>query len=119
MKSTAADYRLTVNEQVDDRNDFYKATWAACQKLADDYLRIKRQYKISSWILTAAAYNYGMGNMSSNIRRQGKDYFLMDLNQETSVYVYKLIAVKELLNILNYISGISGITFLMQSHPIN
>jgi hypothetical protein len=96
MPATATDYNLRVNSQVDERNDFYKATWVACQVLADYYLRIKKQFKIPSWTLTAAAYNFGIGNMSSSIRRQGKDYFSMHLNQETALYVYKLIAVKEL-----------------------
>ncbi|MBK9486954.1 MAG: hypothetical protein IPO01_17765 [Chitinophagaceae bacterium] len=31
------------------------------------------------------------------IKRQGKNYFEMDLNKETAEYVYKIIAVKELL----------------------
>ncbi|HMP93722.1 MAG TPA: hypothetical protein PKD90_12660, partial [Phnomibacter sp.] len=47
--------------------------------------------------LTAAAYNFGNGNISNAIRRMGGDYFNMALNEETALYVYKIIAVKELL----------------------
>ncbi|HEX8277422.1 MAG TPA: hypothetical protein VF540_01960, partial [Segetibacter sp.] len=43
-----------------------------------------------------AAYNFGIGNIVKKIDNQGKDYFSMNLNPETAVYVYKIIAVKEL-----------------------
>ena len=96
MKPTAIDFGLVVNDQVDERNDFNKSTLAACKVLANYYLDLKRKFGISSWVLTAAAYNNGIGNIHSAINKQGKDYFQMNLNAETAVYVYKIIAVKEL-----------------------
>jgi membrane-bound lytic murein transglycosylase D len=96
MPETARELGLTVNETVDERDNIYKSTYAACKVLASYYLGIKKKYGLSSWVLTAAAYNFGIGNMSSAINRQGKDYFSMDLNPETALYVYKIIAVKEL-----------------------
>lgn len=96
MKETAGDYGLVVNETVDERYDFNKSTLAACKQLAGYYLEIKKKFGISSWVLTAAAYNNGIGKIRSAIKKQGKDYFQMNLNAETAVYVYKIIAVKEL-----------------------
>jgi len=57
---------------------------------------IRQRFGISSWVLTAAAYNTGIGNMFKKINDQGTDYFSMNLNPETALYVYKIIAVKEL-----------------------
>ncbi|MGZ5191814.1 MAG: hypothetical protein ACXWCZ_12445, partial [Flavisolibacter sp.] len=77
-------------------NDFNKSTYAACKVLANYYLYIRKQFKISSWVLTAAAYNNGIGNIQNAIKKQGTNYFQMQLNEETAAYVYKIIAVKEL-----------------------
>lgn len=96
MPETAKELGLKISESTDDRDDIYKSTYAACQVLASYYLRIKKNYNISSWVLTAAAYNLGIGAISKNINRQGKDYFSMNLNPETAMYVYKIIAIKEL-----------------------
>jgi membrane-bound lytic murein transglycosylase D len=96
MPNTAKELGLTVNETIDERNDIQKSTLAACRVLAQYYLAIRKKYKISSWALTAAAYNFGIGSIFNNIDKQGKDYFSMKLNPETAVYVYKIIAVKEL-----------------------
>lgn len=96
MPATASDYGLAITKLKDDRNDIYKSTYAACKVLADYYMYIRKMHKVSSWVLTAAAYNFGPGNISKNIKRQGGDYFSMELNAETAAYVYKIIAVKEL-----------------------
>lgn len=96
MPATARQWNLTVNESVDERTDFTKSTLAACRELASNYLNIRKTYGVSSWVLTAAAYNFGIGNIGNAIKRQGKNYFEMNLNKETAEYVYKIIAVKEL-----------------------
>jgi len=96
MPETARELGLIVNDLVDERNDFNKATYAACKVLANYYLYIRKQFGISSWVLTAAAYNNGIGNIQNAIKKQGTNYFQMQLNEETAAYVYKIIAVKEL-----------------------
>ena len=96
MPKTAMEWNLTVNEFVDERTDFDKSTYAACKLLANYYLYIRKSFGISSWVLTAAAYNNGIGNIRNAISKQGKNYFSMKLNPETAAYVYKIIAVKEL-----------------------
>lgn len=96
MDETAKDKGLNISPGKDDRDNLYKSTYAACKLFAEYYLQIKRTYGISSWVLTLAAYNFGIGNMSNAISKQGHDYFSMNLNPETAMYVYKIIAVKEL-----------------------
>lgn len=96
MPGTARQYGLVMNGALDERENINKATQAACRLLKDYYLEIFKKQKISSWVLTAAAYNFGIGNILKAIQSKGKDYFNMNLNPETAVYVYKIIAVKEL-----------------------
>ncbi len=96
MPDVAKELGLMVSINNDERNDIHKSTLAACRHLASYYMMIRKKYKISSWVLTAAAYNVGIGSIYNSINRQGKDYFSMKLNPETAVYVYKIIAVKEL-----------------------
>jgi membrane-bound lytic murein transglycosylase D len=96
MPATATELGLQVSNTTDERNNFFKSTMAACKVLASYYLLLKKNYKVSSWVLTAAAYNFGIGNITNAITKQGKDYFMMNLNPETAAYVYKIIAVKEL-----------------------
>ena len=96
MPETARELGLIVNGLVDERNNFDKSTYAACQVLANYYKHIRKKFGVSSWSLTAAAYNNGIGNIQNAIKDQGKNYFEMELNKETAEYVYKIIAVKEL-----------------------
>ena len=96
MKPTAEEWGLKVNASADERNDIYKATLAALKELARTYNMIIRHHKVSSWVLTAASYNYGSGRLYDKIRTDGKNYFTMNLNPETALYVYKIVAIKEL-----------------------
>jgi membrane-bound lytic murein transglycosylase D len=96
MPATAIQYGLVINDLIDERNDVMKSTAAAAQLLKDYYQFIYKRHKIYSWTLTAAAYNFGNGNIDKAIKSQGANYFGMNLNPETAMYVYKIIAVKEL-----------------------
>lgn len=96
MPATARDYGLRVDDIIDEREDIEKSTVAACRLIKDYYNYIFRTHKFYSWALTAAAYNFGNGNISKAIRSQGSNYYTMSLNPETAQYVYKIIAVKEL-----------------------
>ena len=96
MPATARQYQLIVNDLIDERKDFHKATMAACKELTMNYSYIQKRFSISSWVLTAAAYNNGIGIIANKIKSQGNNYFTMSLNPETAAYVYKIIAVKEL-----------------------
>lgn len=121
MPHTALGAGLNISEGSDDREDFYKSTQAACQTLIDYYRWIRNKYKISSWVLTAAAYNFGPGNIANAIKNQNSvDYFSMNLNQETASYVYKIIAVKELFEYPEYYMNDFGYNiFNALQSPVN
>lgn len=96
MPATAAQYGMIMNDVVDEREDIFKASEVGCKLLRFHYDFYKKRYQVGSWVLAAAAYNNGIGNIDKAIKRQGTDYFSMNLNPETAAYVYKIIAVKEL-----------------------
>lgn len=97
MPATARELGLTVENQYDERQHLLKSTDAACR-----YLRFLHD-RLGSWTLAAAAYNNGIGNILSSIRRQGeRDYYYLRLNAETGKYLYRIIAFKELFD--NYTS---------------
>ena len=53
MEKTAIARGLIVNSRIDERNNPLKSTIAAVQELASLYKQIQRDYKVSSWVLTA------------------------------------------------------------------
>ena len=92
MKGTALDYGLEVNSKIDERYNLEKSTIAACQYLKDSY------DKFGSWTMAAAAYNMGNSGVSRVIEEQGSNnYYNLYLNSETSRYVFRIIAVKEIM----------------------
>lgn len=96
MPATARGYGLAVGNGMDERENFDKATRLACQLMRDNYNTLRKLTGATNWPLAIAAYNFGAGNIVNAIRRQGHNYFTMSLNPETGLYVYKIIAVKEL-----------------------
>lgn len=91
MKPVAESYHLEVNEEVDERYHFEKATQAAARHI----LRYKQRF--GSWTLAAAAYNAGEGNMNKELDRQGeKSYYDLNINDETSRYIFRLLATKDI-----------------------
>ncbi len=92
LKSTAREYGLEVNSEIDERYHIEKSTRAACKFLKDSY------EKYNSWTLAAASYNVGRRRLSSEMDRQkADDYYSLLLNEETGRYVYRILAVKLLL----------------------
>ena len=94
MKKTGAYYGLEINSQIDERYHLEKATRAFCTYIKSDYKRFN-----NSWLMAAAAYNMGGTRLSKRIKEQrAKSYFDLNLNQETSRYVFRLVAIKEIMN---------------------
>ncbi len=92
LKKTAQEYGLEVNSNVDERYNVEKATEAACK-----YLKEAHQL-YGNWTLAAASYNMGMGGVNRQLARQNVDnYYDLLLNAETSRYVFRIIAAKEIL----------------------
>ncbi len=93
MSKTAPEYGLEVSYTVDERYDVEKSTRAACNYLKESY------EKFGSWSLAAASYNMGRAGVSKHLKAQGVDnYWDLHLNSETGRYVYRLLAVKEVLS---------------------
>ena len=89
IPSTGSKYGLTVNEEIDMRNDLVASTEAACKYLRSLYNRFH------SWTAAAAAYNCGENGLSRRMETQGvSSYYDVRLNTETSRYVYRILAVK-------------------------
>jgi len=92
LKSTAKEYNLEVNYAVDERYNLEKSTQAAC-----DYLNEAFE-KFNSWTLAAAAFNMGMNGLQRALDNQKvENYYDLHLNSETSRYVFRILAVKEIL----------------------
>lgn len=92
LKSTGQSYGLEVSDEVDERYHAEKSTRAACKYLKDAYA------KHGSWSLVAASYNMGMAGVGKQLDRQKADnYWDLLLNDETSRYVYRILAVKEIM----------------------
>jgi len=92
MKNTGAFYGLEINSEVDERYHLEKATEAACKYLTDYY------QQFGSWTLSAAAYNMGGPRLKKEMEVQRADNFYdLNLNQETNRYIFRLVAIKEIL----------------------
>ncbi len=93
MPSVAQEYELEVNNEVDERLHLEKATLAAA-KLLQNY----KNY-FGSWSLAVAAYNGGIGRIKTALQEQrGVSFYDLNTNQETSRYLFRVIAIKEIMN---------------------
>ncbi|MEY8020992.1 lytic transglycosylase domain-containing protein [Muriicola sp. SD30] len=93
MKATGREYGLEVNSNVDERYNLSLATQLACE-----YLK-KNKEKFGSWTLAAASYNAGAGAINKYMGiQQATDYFDLLLGQETGRYVFRIMAIKEILS---------------------
>jgi hypothetical protein len=92
MKATAKEYKLEVNQNVDERYHLEKTTELACQYF------LKAKEKFGSWTLAAAAYNTGRARIAGYLSTQQVDsYYDLLLGEETGRYVFRILAMKELL----------------------
>ena len=92
MPDTARGYGLLVNGEVDERFHVRKATLAAVK-----YLKRAKE-RFGSWTNAAASYNRGMAGLAQALERQGvSSYYDLYLNDETSRYMFRILALKEVL----------------------
>lgn len=92
MPRTARDYDLIINNQVDERMNIEKSTQAACEYLQKAY------DQFGSWMLAAASYNRGRKGISDALEDQKvSSYFDLSLNSETSRYIFRMLAVKHIM----------------------
>jgi membrane-bound lytic murein transglycosylase D len=89
MPATARNYGLKVSKYHDDRTDYFKSTHAASRYLTALY------GIYGDWLLVIAAYNGGVANVNSAIRRSGsRDFWTLQnyLPAESRNHVKKFIA---------------------------
>ncbi len=92
MPDTAKEKGMEVNDGVDERYHLQKSTEAACK-----YLLAAKQ-KFGNWTLAAASYNGGMNGVNTKITEQRvSDYYDLLLTDETSRYVFRILALKEIM----------------------
>lgn len=93
MEPTAEEYGLEVNSNVDERYNLKLATEAACK-----YLLASKE-ELGSWTLAAAAYNAGQFGIKKQLdRQQVSNYYDLLLGEETGRYVFRILALKEVLS---------------------
>ncbi|MBU3821714.1 lytic transglycosylase domain-containing protein [Flavobacteriaceae bacterium XHP0103] len=93
MPATGRENGLEVNDNVDERYHLEKATEVAC-----NYFK-KSKEDLGSWTLAAAAYNAGNAGVSRRLREQNvSDYYDLLLGEETGRYLFRIVALKEILS---------------------
>lgn len=91
MEATAKEYNLEVNKDVDERYHLEKSTIAACKYLKYAHARF------GNWTSVAASYNMGMSGLRRRKDEQRfSDYYNLMLNEETSRYVFRILAIKDI-----------------------
>lgn len=89
IKATGKKYGLEINEEIDMRNSLEASTEAACKFLKALY------NQFGSWTLAAAAYNCGENGLQRQLNLQEvNSYYNLRLNSETARYVYRIMAMK-------------------------
>ena len=92
MKETGKENGLEINDNVDERYHLEKATEVACK-----YLKQSKE-RFGNWTLAAAAYNAGNAGVSRELERQEVDsYYSLLLGEETGRYMFRILALKEIL----------------------
>jgi membrane-bound lytic murein transglycosylase D len=94
MPGTAKEMGLTLTAEIDERYHIVESTRAASKYLKQLYDTNGR-----SWSNAAAAYNVGPGRLKSTMGLQGESsYYDMSLNEETSRYLFRILAIKEIIS---------------------
>jgi len=92
MPGTATEFGLKVTSEIDERYHVEKSTRAAATYLKNSYA------KFGSWMLAAASYNRGKAGIERDMEYQyGDNFFDLYLNSETSRYVFRILAVKHIM----------------------
>jgi len=93
MKATGKENGLEINDNVDERYHLEKATEVACKYI------LKSKEIFGTWTLAAAAYNAGNSGVSRQLSKQNvSDYYDLLLGEETGRYVFRIVALKEILS---------------------
>ncbi len=92
ISGTGTRYGLEQSRGIDQRYDFYQATESAFSYLKDLHAMF------DDWILAMAAYNCGENRVRAELARQRvSDYYSLRLPLETERYIFRILAIKEVL----------------------
>jgi hypothetical protein len=92
LSTSGKEFGLEITKEVDERYDPLKSTEAACKYLKKAYA------KFGNWTDAAASYNRGMAGLQRAMDDQKVDsYYDLLLNDETSRYVFRILAIKEII----------------------
>lgn len=92
IPSTAQQYGLEVNDEVDERYHLEKSTAAAARYLKNAY------EAYGDWASAMASYNGGRGRISGELEKQMvPSAFDLYLTEETSRYVFRIMAMKAIM----------------------
>ena len=93
IPETGRRYGLQIDDYVDERRHPEKSTASAIRYLKDCYARF------NSWTLAAAAYNMGEGATTDDLEFQRRgSYYDLYVNEETSRYLFRILAIKEIMS---------------------
>jgi len=93
MEATGKEYGLEINSNVDERYHLELSTHVACNYI------LKAKEKFGDWTLAAAAYNAGIRGISNQLEKQQvTNYYDLLLGEETGRYIFRIVALKEILN---------------------
>jgi hypothetical protein len=92
IKETGKREGLLISDDVDERYNVKKSTQSAL-------IHLKRLYgEFNDWLIAMAAYNAGPARLKEVIDNQNtKDFFDMYLPEETERYVFRIVALKEII----------------------
>ncbi|MDR0798547.1 MAG: lytic transglycosylase domain-containing protein [Dysgonamonadaceae bacterium] len=91
MEDTGKRFGLEITPEVDERYHIEKATEAACRYFKEAY------GKYGNWPCVAISYNAGMKRISDSLQNQRSDSaFDLWLPVETSRYIFRIMAIKEI-----------------------
>ena len=89
IESTGKIYGMKISNDIDERRNLINSTEAAAHYLKNLYALF------GSWTLAAAAYNMGEEGLKTELLMQKvNNYYQLYLNQETSRYVFRILAAK-------------------------
>ena len=93
IESTGNKYGMKINNDIDERRNFFISTEKATAYLRDLHALFY------SWTLAAAAYNMGEEGLKTEMLVQKvNNYYQLYLNQETQRYVFRILAAKIILS---------------------
>lgn len=89
IDSTGIKYGMEISNDIDERRNLISSTEAAANFFKDLYALF------GSWTLAAAAYNMGEEGLKTELLMQKvNNYYQLYLNQETSRYIFRILAAK-------------------------